>query len=101
MAGKKRRKSNLNSGIAILCITVIIVLVAGMVVHSTNELKAEVQTYELREEALNREIQAEADRKEELQDRKDHVTTKQYIEEVAREKLGLLNPDEVLLKENE
>ena len=34
----------------------------------------------------------------ELQEYKIYVKTKQYAEEVAKERLGLVNPDEILLK---
>mgnify|MGYP006877014463 CR=1 FL=1 len=37
----------------------------------------------------------------ELQEYKIYVKTKQYAEEVAKEKLGLVNPDEILLKPTE
>ena len=34
----------------------------------------------------------------ELEEYRIYVQTKQYIEEVAKQKLGLVNPDEILLK---
>ena len=40
----------------------------------------------------------EEERKEELEERKIYVQTKQYIEEVAKEKLGLVKQEEILLK---
>ena len=36
--------------------------------------------------------------REELEEYRIYVQTKQYIEEVAKQKLGLVNPDEILLK---
>ena len=43
----------------------------------------------------------EEKRTAELQEYKIYVKTKQYAEEVAKEKLGLVNPDEILLKPTE
>lgn len=43
----------------------------------------------------------EEQRTKELEERKIYVQTKQYIEEVAKEKLGLVMPDEILLKPSE
>ena len=34
----------------------------------------------------------------ELEEYRVYVQTKQYIEEIAKQKLGLVNPDEILLK---
>ena len=33
-----------------------------------------------------------------LEEKRVYVQTKQYIEKVAKEKLGLVNPDEIILK---
>ena len=43
-------------------------------------------------------MEAEEERARELEEYKIYVKTKQYAEEVAKEKLGLVNPDEILLK---
>ena len=48
-----------------------------------------------------REKEEEEKRTAELQEYKIYVKTKQYAEEVAKEKLGLVNPDEILLKPTE
>ena len=37
-------------------------------------------------------------RARELEEYRVYVQTKQYIEEIAKQKLGLVNPDEILLK---
>lgn len=36
-----------------------------------------------------------------MEEYKVYVKTKQFAEEVAKEKLGLVNPDEILLKPNQ
>jgi len=43
-------------------------------------------------------VENEQKRAAELEERRVYVQTKQYIEEVAKQKLGLVKPDEVLLK---
>ena len=57
--------------------------------------------YKVREENLDAQVKAEEKRTEELKEYKIYVKTKQYAEEVAKEKLGLVNPDEILLKPTE
>ena len=47
------------------------------------------------------QVEAEEERARELEEYKIYVTTKQYAEEAAKEKLGLVNPDEILLKPSE
>ena len=57
--------------------------------------------YKVRQENLQAQLEAESKRADELEDYKVYVKTKEYAEEVAKEKLGLVNPDEILLKPSE
>ena len=52
----------------------------------------------MREDALVRQLEQEKTRADELEEYRVYVQTKQYIEEVAKQKLGLVKPDEILLK---
>ena len=61
-------------------------------------LKQSDLDYQIREENLARQVAEEEKRTGELQEYKIYVKTKQYAEEVAKERLGLVNPDEILLK---
>ena len=54
--------------------------------------------YQAKEESLTRQVENEQKRAAELEERRVYVQTKQYIEEVAKQKLGLVKPDEILLK---
>ena len=97
----RRRKSNLNSAVAMLFILTLIVMVASAVMMSTNQLKSQIASCETRIEALDRQIKEEENRTLVLEEKKDYALTTEAIAQMAREKLGLINPDEVLLKENE
>ena len=46
-------------------------------------------------------MKEEQERTAEIEDYRDYVKTDQYVEEVARDKLGLVYKDEVLLKAKE
>ena len=50
---------------------------------------------------MKKEYKMSAERKEELQTRSIYVTTKQFIEEFAREKLGLVYEDELIFRAND
>ncbi|MDO4266170.1 MAG: septum formation initiator family protein [Eubacteriales bacterium] len=100
MAAKKRKK-NLNNRLSLIGITLVVCVLAVAVGVRSESLKTKEQTYLMREDTLNKSIEDEEERTEELNEKKVYVKTKEYIEEVAREKLGLVNPDEIILKENE
>lgn len=98
MAGR-RKSRNLNSKLPLLGITLVVGVLAFAVGIRSQELREKEQTYLMREDTLQKEIANEEQRTEDLNEKKVYVKTKQYIEEVARDKLGLVNPDEIILKE--
>jgi len=100
-ASEKRKKNSLGGGLAMAGLTLMIGIIAATVYVDSRDMRAQQQAYIQREKTLEHLISEEEQRTVLLNERKKYVTTKQYIEEVARDKLGLLNPDEVLLKEKD
>ena len=74
-----------------ILIVVILVACVGLIsrLHSNNERIAE----------LNGEIVKERQREQDIEEYKEYTQTREYIEEVAREKLGLVYEGEVIFKE--
>lgn len=68
---------------------------------STDKLRLQEREYSQQEEILSKKIMEQEERTDNLNEQKKYVKTDKYIEEIAREKLGLINPDEILFKENE
>lgn len=56
------------------------------------------QTYQSREAALEKQIADETERSKEIEDLETYTKTKKYVEDVAKEKLGLVYEDEILFK---
>lgn len=96
----RARKNNINSSVTMLGILLMIIFAAGVIFNNERQMKAQEQVYIQREAALSRSIEEEEKRTVTLKERKKYVTTDSYIKEVAKEKLGLLSPDEILLKQN-
>ncbi|MCD8082788.1 MAG: septum formation initiator family protein [Clostridiales bacterium] len=95
---RRKRKDRWGDRIAIIGITVVVASLALVVnVKSTSMMKKDLE-YQAREEALERQLESEENRAAELEEKRVYVQTKKYIEEVAKEKLGLVNPGEILLK---
>jgi len=86
---------------AIMGITLVVMCLAVAINIKGADLKHSDLDYKVREENLDAQVKAEEKRTEELKEYKIYVKTKQYAEEVAKEKLGLVNPDEILLKPTE
>ena len=83
-----------------LTVSAVIVCMAVIVNFKVSALEEKNEAYTARLESLDRELQSEEDRAKELEEDRLYVQTKQYIEKVAKEKLGLVNPDEIILKPN-
>lgn len=98
--GKTRRKKRDRWGnrLAIIGITVVVASLAVVVNLKSTSMKKKDLEYQVREEALQRQVEQEKNRANELEEYRVYVQTKQYIEEVAKQKLGLVKPDEILLK---
>lgn len=82
-----------------------LLLVAGVVsvlcaVVSYGKIKLETKEAVCRErlEELSSQLAEEEKRTEEIEDYKTYVQTKKFIEEEAREKLGLVYPDEIIFE---
>lgn len=76
-----------------------VVISLGVVVNlKSSSMKKKDLEYQMREEVLLQQVEKEQTRASELEEYRIYVQTKQYIEEVAKQKLGLVKPDEILLK---
>jgi len=100
MRGKTRRKKKDRWGnrLSITGITIVVVSLGVVVNVKSVSLRRKDLEYQVREEALLMQVEQEKNRAAELEEYRVYVQTKQYVEEVAKQKLGLVMPDEILLK---
>lgn len=78
--------------ISVLLIMFVLVTVGG------RDLRKKQDAYEAQKAELQLQIAQQEKRAEELEQLKKYVQTDSYVEEVAREKLGLVHQDEILFK---
>ena len=95
---KRLRRGKWENLMAIIGITMVVISLAVAVNAKGASLKQADLDYRQKEADLARQVQDEENRTRELEEYKIYVQTKQYAEEVAKDKLGLVNPDEILLK---
>ena len=90
---RRKKRDRWGNRMAIVGITVVVASLAVVVnLKSTSMRKKELE-YQIREEALEKQKTEEENRARELEEYRVYVQTKQYIEEIAKQKLGLVNPD--------
>ena len=95
MAGKRRRKFNT---FKILSMVLIITCICTVLYYNYLKMEKEKIIAAQKLDNLNREYQEEVERKEAISDYKAYVQTKQFAEEVARKKFGLVYEDEIIFK---
>ena len=100
MAGKRRRPSKSNRRGMFAIAAIVMVLLVGLLVQS-QELAIENKQYEAKKAALEQQIKDEEIRAGEIENMEDYVESVDYIEKVAREKLGLVYEDEMIFKAEE
>ena len=79
-------------------ILLIVLFVFGASTVAGIRLKQKNLTYQQREEALQESIDKEEARSQEIDDLEAYTKTKKYVEDVAKDKLGLVYEDEIIFK---
>ncbi|MCI8563937.1 MAG: septum formation initiator family protein [Lachnospiraceae bacterium] len=77
---------------AVLCTTLI---------YKQNTLKAKGQEYAAQIKELEKQKKECSKEKKEIEEFKDYVKTDEYVEEVAREKFGLVHKGEIIFEPEE
>lgn len=92
-----RKKRQNKAGMILVTIVVLMMLV--VVAVKSVELRGKQEAYALREAALREEIEAEKERTEEIEEYGKYTQTKKYVEELAKDKLGLVYEGEIIFKD--
>ncbi len=99
MARPKRRKKL--SPFTVAGVMVLCCVLCGSFTYKTVSLKAESAKYSAQISELKKEKKKLKEEKAEIKDYESYVKTKEYTEEVARDKLGLVYPNEIIFEPND
>ena len=97
MIAKKRRRKNAGT----VSITIIVLAFLAVMAVQICKLKQKDSDYQAKEAELQQEKQDETQRSSELDDLEEYMKSSQYIEDVAKSKLGLTYKNEIIFKEKE
>ena len=98
MQRRVRRQSNRQStAFLILVLMVVMTVIVACGVRSIS-LRRQGMELAITESQLEMQLKAEQIRTEDLANREKYMKTKKYIEDEAKNKLGLVNKDELLIK---
>lgn len=97
MAGQKRRPSKSNRRGMYAIAVIVMVMLVGLLAQSQS-LRAENAEYVEQKEDLEQQIIDEEVRAEEIRDLAEALQSDEYVEKLAREKLGLVYEDDVIYR---
>lgn len=83
---------------SMLAVSAVIVLLMAVVSVKGMTLQAKEKEYRGQEVELKKQIEEEKARTSEIDDLEAYVGTDEYVEEVAKDKLGLVNDNEIIFK---
>ena len=94
--GKKRKRKQ--NRLAMFGITLVVLALLAVLGLQTVRLEQRRDGYTDRLTSIERQLSEQEERAADLEAERLYVQTRQYVEKVAKERLGLVNPDEILLK---
>ena len=94
----RRTNHNWMSMFLITMVVAVILIVVGI---KGSELQAKIDADQARIESIQQQIDKQQERAEEIEEFRKFTQTKKYIEEIAKEKLGLVYPGEIIFKREE
>lgn len=90
---KKKRKKR-----SYFAIAIVVLFLCGLVTYQKYELVDTLEQNQKQLDALEEEKKGLLKERDEISDYEAYVQTKKYIEEIAREKLGLVYKDEIIFQ---
>jgi len=93
------RKEKRKNGLRIIAVAVFVLF--AVITFSRMQLQEEKRALEKQKAELEEKLQTEQERTAELESQRAYMQTVRYIEEIARDVLGLVYPDETILRPQE
>lgn len=95
---RKRSRYGWGNRMALIGITAVMLSLAVVVRVGAASLKEKDLEYQAKEQNLEKMLAQEESRAAQLEEERILVQTKQNVAKIAREKLGLVDPDEIVIK---
>ena len=95
--GRKKRIGYNHLGMLGIALVVLILLVGLML--KSQDLKGTLAVYNARAASLEQDIESEKARTEEIEQLREYMLTDEYAEQVARERLGIIKENEIVVQD--
>ena len=99
--GRYRKRKKKETRMGKLCVSGIVFMFLIVMSIQIVKLYKEDQTYIAKEKELNEQLEDATEEQQQLADYEQYTQSQQYIEEVAKSKLGLVYNNEIVFKEQD
>ena len=99
MAGKVAYRKKRQNRFGMFLVSIVVIMLLIVVAVKSSELQAKKEQYIQKEQELEQQIEEEKKRTEEIEEYEKYTLTKKFIEEEAKDKLGLVYEDEIIFKD--
>ena len=94
---RRRRRARRNKR-NILLLTIVMCVLSATILFNGLELKKKMMVYAAQEHELQLKLESEEERTKEIRGLEEYTKSDAYVEEVAREKLGFVYPNEIIFR---
>ena len=98
MSNRYLRVKKKQNRFSVMLVIIVLIMMMAVVSYNKHNLKVRKDAYLKQEQILQEQIDRELARSEEIAEYAKYTKTKKYAEEVAKEKLGLVNENEIIFK---
>ena len=99
MARKVAYRKRKQNKAGMLLVTAVVIMMLAVVMIKSIELRQQRDAYADREQQLMEEIASEEARSDKIAEYEKYTQTKKYVEEIAKDKLGLVYEGEIIFKD--
>lgn len=92
----RRRRRRRGNSLGVLAISAVVVVLMISLAFQSSGLKKKLSVYAREKETLEQQIAAEEARAKEIDELEEYKKTIEYVEEVAKDKLGMIYENEIL-----
>lgn len=96
-----KKNTRLTSGLGMFIVVSCLVLLAIVVVYKAQDLRSQRESLKVQAAELQEQLDDAKQEYEALEKRQEYMSTDEYVEDVARSQLGLVYPDEIVIKPEE
>ena len=98
---KSKKNNKITTKLGMVLVVSCLILLAVVVLYKAQSLKAQKENLQVQAAELQEQLDSAKEDYKKLEEREKYMQTDEYVEDVARSQLGLIYPDEIVVKPEE